>query len=565
MPPAGWAGHRQPVRRCRHRAAGPAPASSGSACTPSSRWATRPTCPATTCWPPGTTTPRSPPPRSTSSRSATPAKFARFARRFAERKPLLAVVGGRSTGGQRAGASHTAAAASPAVGVEALFAQSGVIGCADAEDLADTALLLTEQPLPAGRRLARAQQRRRHGRAGRRRAPRTWVSRCPSSHRGLRAGWPSSSTAPPAPANPVDAGAGCRRPSSWPTSSTPCSARARSTRSSRCWSPPGSPTARRSCAAWSEVRSRTRRSPSSSCRSVASGRRAHASPHHDVPLDLVGAAGPGPGRPVRRVAGGAERAPAPRPIRDAGADPGRRRGAEWCCATPGAEGRWLGRARRGRCSTPTGSAVLGDVATRSRTTRHRGGRGSGFPVAVKLADAGVVHKTEREAGADGASDPRAGAARRARLRAVELAMASPRCWSSRWLTGIEIALGVVRDPAHGAAGHGGGRWRGDRRVGRPGLPAAAGLAGRRAASHPARCGSGPCSRASGAPAADVAGLERLVVDLGRLAVDVPEVAELDLNPVMVAPDGCVVVDAKVRLATPVGPDSSAPRQLRPVH
>ena len=41
------------------------------------------------------------------------AKFARFARRFAERKPLLAVVGGRSAGGSRAGASHTAAAASP--------------------------------------------------------------------------------------------------------------------------------------------------------------------------------------------------------------------------------------------------------------------------------------------------------------------------------------------------------------------------------------------------------------------------------------------------------------------
>ena len=35
------------------------------------------------------------------------AKFARFARRFAERKPVLAVVGGRSTGGQRAGASLT--------------------------------------------------------------------------------------------------------------------------------------------------------------------------------------------------------------------------------------------------------------------------------------------------------------------------------------------------------------------------------------------------------------------------------------------------------------------------
>ena len=38
--------------------------------------------------------------------------------------------------------------------MDALFAQAGVIACRDAEDLARTAVLLTEQPLPAGRRLA---------------------------------------------------------------------------------------------------------------------------------------------------------------------------------------------------------------------------------------------------------------------------------------------------------------------------------------------------------------------------------------------------------------------------
>jgi hypothetical protein len=56
----------------------------------------------------------------------------------------------------------------------------------------------------------------------------------------------------------------------------------------------------------------------------------------------------------------------------------------------------------------------------------------------------------------------------------------------------------------------------------------------------------------------------MIEALGRLAVDVPEVAELDLNPVLVGPDDCVVVDVKVRLATPVGPDSASPRQLRRV-
>ena len=56
----------------------------------------------------------------------------------------------------------------------------------------------------------------------------------------------------------------------------------------------------------------------------------------------------------------------------------------------------------------------------------------------------------------------------------------------------------------------------------------------------------------------------MIEALGRLAVDVPEVAELDLNPVLVGPDGCVVVDVKIRLGTPVGPDSATPRQLRRV-
>ena len=95
-----------------------------------------------------------------------PAKFARVGRRFAESKPLLGVVGGRSGSGQRAGASHTAAAATAAVRVDALFAQAGVIACRDAEELTETALLLAEQPLPTGPRLAVLGERRWPGGAG---------------------------------------------------------------------------------------------------------------------------------------------------------------------------------------------------------------------------------------------------------------------------------------------------------------------------------------------------------------------------------------------------------------
>lgn len=36
--------------------------------------------------------------------------------------------------------------------------------------------------------------------------------------------------------------------------------------------------------------------------------------------------------------------------------------------------------------------------------------------------------------------------------------------------------------------------------------------------------------------------------LSQLAVDLPQVAELDLNPVPAGPDGCVAVDARVRVS-----------------
>jgi acyl-CoA synthetase (NDP forming) len=54
----------------------------------------------------------------------------------------------------------------------------------------------------------------------------------------------------------------------------------------------------------------------------------------------------------------------------------------------------------------------------------------------------------------------------------------------------------------------------------------------------------------GAPAADAAALADLLHRLSRLADDLPEVAELDLNPVVGLPDGCVAVDARARIARP---------------
>ena len=51
----------------------------------------------------------------------------------------------------------------------------------------------------------------------------------------------------------------------------------------------------------------------------------------------------------------------------------------------------------------------------------------------------------------------------------------------------------------------------------------------------------------GAAAADGGALIDLIHRLSRLAVDLPEVAELDLNPVLALPTGCIAVDARIRL------------------
>jgi acyl-CoA synthetase (NDP forming)/GNAT superfamily N-acetyltransferase len=83
-----------------------------------------------------------------------PRKFARTARRVSHQMPVLTVVGGRSTAGPRATASPTAAAATPLLTQEALFGQAGIIATASLGELTGAAALLVGQPLPAGPRVA---------------------------------------------------------------------------------------------------------------------------------------------------------------------------------------------------------------------------------------------------------------------------------------------------------------------------------------------------------------------------------------------------------------------------
>lgn len=82
-----------------------------------------------------------------------PRKFARIARRVSRRKPIIAVKAGRSQSGRRAASSHTAALAASDVAVDALFRQAGVIRAESLEDLLALASGLSNQPFPLGRRV----------------------------------------------------------------------------------------------------------------------------------------------------------------------------------------------------------------------------------------------------------------------------------------------------------------------------------------------------------------------------------------------------------------------------
>lgn len=83
-----------------------------------------------------------------------PRRFGRIARRVARKKPIVAVKSGRSSAGARAAASHTGSMANVEVAVEALFQDAGVIRAESLPDMFDLAILLAQQPVPAGRRVA---------------------------------------------------------------------------------------------------------------------------------------------------------------------------------------------------------------------------------------------------------------------------------------------------------------------------------------------------------------------------------------------------------------------------
>lgn len=83
-----------------------------------------------------------------------PRRFSEIARRVGRAKPIVVVKSGRSLAGARAASSHTGALiAGSDITVDALFHQAGVIRTDTLEQLFDVAAFLAYQPPPTGRRV----------------------------------------------------------------------------------------------------------------------------------------------------------------------------------------------------------------------------------------------------------------------------------------------------------------------------------------------------------------------------------------------------------------------------
>jgi acetate---CoA ligase (ADP-forming) len=81
-------------------------------------------------------------------------RFVPLARRFTRVKPIVCVKAGRSAQGATAAASHTGALAGADVAVDALLEQTGVLRVDSVGEMFDVAQALVTQPLPAGSRTA---------------------------------------------------------------------------------------------------------------------------------------------------------------------------------------------------------------------------------------------------------------------------------------------------------------------------------------------------------------------------------------------------------------------------
>ena len=469
-----------------------------------------------------------------------PRRFARIARRLARKKPILAMKSGTTGSGARAAGSHTAALAGSEAAVEALFHQAGILRADTLEELVDAAALLSSQPLPRGRQVALLTNAGGLGILA--------ADACEGA--GLELSELSEETKAalaavlPAEAslgNPIDMLGSATGPT-FEAALPPLLADPRVDAVIVLFVPPAMAGADEVAAAISRVLEA-----------------------HPVDKPVLAALLSAGGAPAALLEGKAPAAFFPYPESAARALGLAARRAEWLRRPAGTlvavdgvdsdgareivtsalgdrDEAWLSPAETRTVLEAFRIPVVPERVAETEDEAVAVAAELGFPVVLKTAVAGA-HKTETGGVALRLADE---AAVREAVERIGLPVLVQPMLESR----TELLAGVVQDPTFGplvAFGPGGV------------LAELIGEANFRIApltdaDVEELMSTGKTSRLvagyRGAPPPDRAALADLLGRLSRLGEELPEVAELDLNPVLAGPDGCVAVDARIRLQRP---------------
>jgi acyl-CoA synthetase (NDP forming)/RimJ/RimL family protein N-acetyltransferase len=210
-------------------------------------------------------------------------------------------------------------------------------------------------------------------------------------------------------------------------------------------------------------------------------------------------------------------------------------------------GRWLDPDETSRLFESYGLPVIEFAYAHSASEAASAAREIGFPVAVKADALGVLHKLDAGGVAVGltSADAVRKTVRRFReafgskLRGVIVQkMSTP---------GVELIIGAVRDPAFGPLvlfGSGGT----NAELFRDQVTRLAPLTVTEADElvHAPR-GARLLEGFRGEPPSDIGAVIDVLHRISRLTADIPEVAEVECNPLIALPEGANIVDARVRL------------------
>ena len=482
-----------------------------------------------------------------------PRKFSRIARRVSRTKPIIAIKSGRSPAGQRAGQSHTAAAASSDVVVDAMFRQAGVLRVDTMEQMLDAARVLSDQPLVAGPRVAIIGNSGGPGILAADAAVAaglTVVELDAATMVDLRRAVPSAASCQ----NPIDLGAGVQP-----------SQAGQAIR--RVLDADGVDTVltvftETLIASPDEVMAAVTQAAAASDKAVVATQV--GGDERSVPVPGTSRSVPVFGFPERAAAaiGFAARyaqmrsTPLGDGVRPAGIDVAGSRALVADLLSAGAS--WLGPEEVARLLIRYGIPVCAQRVVTDFDGAVRAAAELGYPVAVKLAR-GAVHKTDVggvRLGITGESELREA------FEAVQAAGTGEILIQPMAAAGTELILGAVQDPQFGPVvmlGAGGvlADLIADRRVRLAPLTAGDAdemIAGLRTVAL--------LDGYRGRPSVSRPAVRELLLRLAALADDLPEVAELDLNPVIGLGDDLLVVDAKVRIAPAQPAPDPILRQLR---